>query len=108
MWEDVYTDFMDLPKQEQQKLFNLIKEDFFSDEDEDMKDAFTFIREKRFNEGLGCVHCGSVKVKRNGKYRDRQRYPLSWLWQVFQRPYKHPYIGNSLSWEVVYLLSFNG
>lgn len=32
------------------------------------------IRETRFNEGLGCVHCGSVKVKRNGKYRSRQRY----------------------------------
>lgn len=39
-----------------------------------MKDAFTTIREMRFKEGLGCVHCGSVKVKRNGKYRDRQRY----------------------------------
>ncbi len=39
-----------------------------------MKDAFTTIREMRFKEGLGCVHCGSVKVKRNGKYRDRQLY----------------------------------
>ncbi|SCC38711.1 Uncharacterized protein BW664_03155 [Bacillus mycoides] len=39
-----------------------------------MKDAFITIREMRFKEGLGCVHCGSVKVKRNGKYRDRQRY----------------------------------
>lgn len=39
-----------------------------------MKDAFTTVREMRFKEGLGCVHCGSVKVKRNGKYRDRQRY----------------------------------
>ncbi len=32
------------------------------------------IRETRFKEGLGCFHCGSVKVKRNGKYRERQRY----------------------------------
>ncbi|SEB17771.1 Transposase [Bacillus nitratireducens] len=39
-----------------------------------MKDAFTTIREMRFKERLGCVHCGSVKVKWNGKYRDRQRY----------------------------------
>lgn len=39
-----------------------------------MKDAFTSIRETRFKEGLGCIHFGSVKVKRNGKYRDRQRY----------------------------------
>ena len=74
MWQDVYADFSDLPKHEQLKLFNLIKENFFSDEDKDMKDAFTSIRETRFNEGLGCVHCGSVKVKKNGKYRNRQRY----------------------------------
>lgn len=39
-----------------------------------MKDAFTTIRETHFKEGLGCIHCGSVKVKRNGKYRNRQRY----------------------------------
>ena len=38
-----------------------------------MKDTYTTIRETRFKEGLGCVHCESVKVKRNGKYRDRQR-----------------------------------
>ncbi len=74
MWKDVYADFSDLPKHEQQKLFDLIKEEFFSDADEDMKDAFTSIRETRFTEGLGCVHFGSVKVKRNGKYRNRQRY----------------------------------
>ena len=74
MWEDVYANFSDLPKHEQIKLFNLLKEDFIANEDEDMKDAFTTIRETRFKEGLGCIHCGSVKVKRNGKYRDRQRY----------------------------------
>ena len=74
MWKDVYADFTDLPKHEQQKLFNLIKEEFFSDEEEEMKDALTAIRETRFNKGLACVHCGSVKVKRNGKYRNRQRY----------------------------------
>ncbi len=74
MWKDVYADFSDLPKHEQQKLFDLIKEEFFSDANEDMKDAFKAIRETRFTEGLGCIHCGSVKVKRNGKYRNRQRY----------------------------------
>ena len=36
MWKDVYADFTDLPKHEQQKLFNLIKEEFFSDEEEEM------------------------------------------------------------------------
>lgn len=74
MWKEVYADLTDLPKHEKQKLFNLIKEEFFSDEEEEMKDAFTAIRETQFNEGLACVHCGSVKVKRNGKYRNRQRY----------------------------------
>ena len=74
MWKDVYADFSDLPKHEQQKLFDLIKEEFFSKTNEDMKDAFTSIRETRFNEGIGCVHCGSVMVKGNGKYRNRQRY----------------------------------
>lgn len=74
MWKAVYADFSDLPKHEQIKLFNLIKEDFFPDEDEKVNDAVTAIRETRFNEGVACVHCGSVKVKRNGKYRNRQRY----------------------------------
>jgi transposase-like protein len=32
------------------------------------------IREARFASGVGCVHCGSKSVKRNGKYRTRQRY----------------------------------
>ncbi|MBD3110437.1 IS1595 family transposase [Bacillus sp. AGMB 02131] len=74
MWKDVYADFTDLPKHEQQMLFDIIKEEFFSNAEEEMKDAFTTIRETRFNGGLACVHCGSVKVKRNGKYRNRQRY----------------------------------
>lgn len=72
MWKDVYvyTDFMDLPKEEQQTLFNRLKEDFLSDEDTDMSGAYISIREMRFNEGLGCVHCGSIQVKRNGEYRN--------------------------------------
>ncbi len=61
---------------DQIKRFNRLKEDFISneDEDEDIKDAFTSIGETRFKEGLGCLHCGSVKLKRNGKSRGRQRY----------------------------------
>ncbi|PEY32298.1 hypothetical protein CN354_21950 [Bacillus cereus] len=73
MLKDIYANFSDLPKHEQIKLFNLLKEDFIDSENEDMKDAFTTIRETRFKEGLGCIPCGSVKVKRNGKYRNRQR-----------------------------------
>ena len=41
MWKDVYANFSDLPKHEQIKLFNLLKEDFFSNDDDDMKGAFT-------------------------------------------------------------------
>lgn len=74
MLEHVYADFTDLPKQDQIKLFNRLKEEFFSKEEDEMEDTYTTIRETRFSEGIGCVHCGSVKVKRNGKYRGRQRY----------------------------------
>ncbi|MCU9614805.1 IS1595 family transposase [Caldibacillus lycopersici] len=74
MWKDVYADFLDLPKHEQIRLFKHLKEDFFSEEERIITEAFTTIRETRFKEGLGCVHCGSVKVKRNGTYRGRQRY----------------------------------
>nr|EJQ74331.1 hypothetical protein IGC_04882 [Bacillus cereus HuA4-10] len=74
MLKDIYANFSDLPKHEQINLFNLLKEDFIDNENEDMKGAFTTIRETRFKEGLDCIHCGGVKEKRNGKYRNRQRY----------------------------------
>lgn len=32
------------------------------------------VRETRFSKGLACVHCGSMSIKRSGKYRSRQRY----------------------------------
>ncbi|ESU33973.1 Insertion element protein [Bacillus sp. 17376] len=74
MWKNLYADFIDLPKQEQIKLFNLLKVEFFTSEENDLSETFTTIRETRFKEGLACVHCGCMKVKRNGKYRNRQRY----------------------------------
>ncbi|MGD7008482.1 IS1595 family transposase [Metabacillus sp. 84] len=74
MFNDIYAKFSDLSKEDQIKLFKLLKENFIDNVEGDMKDAYTTIREARFKEGLGCVHCGSVKVKRNGKYRGRQRY----------------------------------
>lgn len=73
MIKEIYATFSDLTKEEQIQLFNLLKEDFIDNEDADMKDAYA-TRETRFKEGLGCIHCGSVKVKRNGKYRERHRY----------------------------------
>lgn len=74
MIKDIYATFSDLTKDEQIQLFNLLKEDCIDNEDADMKDTYTTIRENRFKEGLGCIYCGSVKVKRNGKYRERRRY----------------------------------
>jgi hypothetical protein len=53
MWKDVFADFSDLPKHEQQTLFELLKEEFFFDADKDMKDAFTSIRETRFTQKAG-------------------------------------------------------
>ncbi len=73
MFKDIYATFSDLTQEEQIELFNLLKEDFIENEDGDMKDAYT-PRESRFKERLGCIHCGSVKVKRNGKYRDRTEF----------------------------------
>lgn len=76
MIKDIYATFSDLTKDEQIQLFNLLKEDFIDNKDADMKDAYKTIRETRFKEGLVCIHCGSVKVKRNGKYRET-KIPLS-------------------------------
>lgn len=74
MWEDVYKDFGDLPKSEQIAMFEAIKKDLLPDEPDKITKLLKSIREARFASGLGCVHCGSTSVKRNGKYRSRQRY----------------------------------
>ena len=72
MWENVYEDFSELTKSEQLALFNAMKEDLFPDEPDKITKLLKSIREARF--ALGCVHRGSTSVKRNGKYRSRQRY----------------------------------
>jgi transposase-like protein len=74
MWKDVYEEFSELIKSEQMALFNAMKEDLFPDEPDKITKLLKSIREIRFASGLGCVHCGSTSVKRNGKYRSRQRY----------------------------------
>jgi transposase-like protein len=74
MWENDYEEFSDLTKSEQLALFNAMKQDLFPDEPDKITKLFKSIREARFASGLGCVHCGSTSVKRNGKYRSRQRY----------------------------------
>lgn len=51
-----------------------MKQDLFPDEPDKITKLLKSIREAKFASGLGCVHCGSTSVKRNGKYRSRQRY----------------------------------
>ncbi len=43
MCKDVYAHFLALPKHEQIRLFKLLKEDFFSDEERNLTDPFTSI-----------------------------------------------------------------
>lgn len=74
MWLDVYEDFSELSKSEQLALFEAMKQDLFPEEPNKIVELLKNIREARFSSGLGCVHCGSTDVKRNGKYRSRQRY----------------------------------
>lgn len=74
MWRHVYRDFSDLSKSEQLALFEAMKQDLFPEEREDIAKMLKDIRETRFSDGLACLHCGSVSVKKNGKYRARQRY----------------------------------
>lgn len=74
MWRDVYEDFSELTKSEQIALFEAMKQDLFPEEPDKITKLLKTIREARFSSGIGCVHCGSTAVKRNGKYRSRQRY----------------------------------
>lgn len=74
MWKDVDEDFSNLTKLEQLAWFNAMKDDLFPDEPNNIFKFLKTIREARFASGLGCLHCGSTSVKRNGKYRSRQRY----------------------------------
>ncbi len=73
-WKAVYGIFNDLPKSEQLQLFQAIKDTLFPELKEDIVKMVGDIREVRFNGGWACVHCGSISIKRNGKYRSRQRY----------------------------------
>ena len=74
MWESVYEEFIELNKSHQIALFEAIKQDLFPEVPDKVDKLLGSIREARFVSGIGCVHCGSKSVKRNGKYRTRQRY----------------------------------
>jgi len=74
MWKGVYEEFSELTKSEQMALFNAMKQDLFPDEPDKITKLLKSIREARFASGMDCFHCGSLSVKRTGKYCIRQRY----------------------------------
>lgn len=64
MWQNLYQGFSELSKAEQLKLFKAIKILLFPEEQRDIVMIIDDIRESRFSEGLGCLHCGCTTVKR--------------------------------------------
>jgi len=94
MWKDVYEDISELTKSEQMALFNAMKQDLFPDEPDKINKLLKRIRESRFASGLGCVHCGSTSVKRNGKYRSRQRYLCNDCGKSFNDMTNTPFSGS--------------
>ena len=94
MWEDVYEEFSELTKSEQMALFNAMKQDLFPEEPDKITTLLKNIRESRFASGLGCVHCGSTSVKRNGKYRSRQRYLCKDCGKTFNDMTNTPFSGS--------------
>ena len=101
MWLDVYEDFSELTKSEKLALFNAMKQDLFPDEPDKITKLLKIIREDRFTSGLGCVHCGSTSVKRNGKYRSRQRYLCNDCGKSFNDMTNTPFSGSRYpeKWE---------
>ncbi len=73
-WTQLYENFSDMPQSEQMMLFQAIKDTLFPEPKDDISKMVENIREVRFSNGLACIHCGSLSLKRNGKYRSRQRY----------------------------------
>ncbi|MBO0960968.1 hypothetical protein J1P26_14805 [Neobacillus sp. MM2021_6] len=71
MWLDIYEEFRKLSESEQMALFEAMKHDMFPSEPDKIKKLLKDICESWFSTGLACVNCGSVPVKRNGKYRSQ-------------------------------------
>lgn len=94
MWKDVYEDFSDLTKSEQLALFNAMKQDLFPEEPDKITKLLKTIREARFASGMACVHCGSMSIKRNGKYRSRQRYLCKDCGKTFNDMTNTPFSGS--------------
>lgn len=55
-------------------MYDAIKDTLYPEQNTNIISMVEGIREVRFSNGLACIHCGSLHLKRNGKYRSRQRY----------------------------------
>lgn len=104
MWKDVYEEFSELTKSEQIALFEALKQDLFPEE----PDKITKLREARFASGMACVHCGSTSVKRNGKYRSRQRYLCNDCGKSFNDMTNTPFSGSRYPEKWVEIHRTNG
>ena len=94
MWKDVYEEFSELTKSEQMTLFEAMKQDLFPEEPDKITKLLKTIHEARFASGMACVHCGSTSVKRNGKYRSRQRYLCNDCGKSFNDMINTPFSGS--------------
>ncbi|GGG14753.1 transposase [Paenibacillus abyssi] len=72
-WLNLYAQFTDLSDEDKRQLFEAIKNDV-NTEPKKIIGIDEGIRQSRFRNDLACVHCGNLRVKRNGTYRERQRY----------------------------------
>ncbi|MET3697446.1 transposase-like protein [Bacillus oleivorans] len=94
MWTKLYEKANELSNKDQLELFNALKRDLFPDEPDKITKLLNRIRESRFNSGMACVHCGSTSVKRNGKYRTRQRYLCKDCSKTFNDMSNTPFSGS--------------
>jgi transposase-like protein len=63
-----------LDKQEKDILVRILQETITAPEGNETTKLIIEMRENRFHQGLRCLYCGSDRVRRNGTYRNRQRY----------------------------------
>lgn len=109
-WLKLFEDFDELPKSEQLQLFQAMQNTLFPKSREYIANMVGGIRELRFNGGLSCVHCGSVFVKRNGKYRSRQGYLCKGCGKSFNDMTASPISGSHYphKWLIYFKLMLEG
>lgn len=84
-----------IKKADQLALFKAMIQDLYPKEENIMEELLPKIKESRISSGLGCLHCGSTAVKRNGKYRSRQRYLYKDCEKTFNDMTNTPFSGSS-------------